>query len=147
MALAASSTLVAQRAAGPVRTVNITVGDPVGERMEYSLKQIVAKPGERLRIQLISTGQLPKVAMAHNFVLLTLGSDAKAFAEAGAPFRETDYIPAALRRQVIAATTLVGPGERAQVVFTVPAKPGTYPYLCTFPGHYAAGMAGVLVVK
>jgi len=29
----------------------------------------------------------------------------------------------------------------------VPAAPGSYPYVCTFPGHFVAGMKGNLVVK
>jgi azurin len=137
-----------QRAAQPAaRTVVLTAGDPVGEKMEYSRKQILAKPGERLKVQLISTGQLPKVAMAHNFVLLKLGSDAKKFSEVAAGARATDFIPASLRTQIIANTDLVGPGERTEVTFTVPKVPGTYPYLCSFAGHFAAGMFGDLIVK
>ena len=33
------------------------------------------------------------------------------------------------------------------IEFTAPAKPGSYTFFCTFPGHFAAGMKGVLVVK
>ena len=134
-------------AAPPVRMISITVGDPVGEKMEYSRKQIVATPGERLRIRIFSQGQMPKTVMAHNWVLLTLGADAQKFADAAAPAVATDYMPPALKHQVLAATTLVGPGERAEVTFTVPKVRGTYPYLCTFAGHYAAGMRGDLLVK
>jgi uncharacterized cupredoxin-like copper-binding protein len=38
------------------------------------------------------------------------------------------------------------PGQTAtlKIAFT---KPGKYPYLCTLPGHAAAGMKGVFVVK
>jgi plastocyanin len=42
---------------------------------------------------------------------------------------------------------MAGPGETVQVTFTAPSKPGKYPYLCTFSGHYQAGMKGVLIVK
>ena len=143
----ATELVAQQRGAPPARVVAITVGDPIGEKMEYSRKQIVAKPGERLRVQIFSTGQLPKVAMAHNWVLLKLGSDPKKFSDAAANARDTDFIPPALKQQVIANTTLVGPGERAEVTFTVPKVAGTYPYLCTFAGHYAAGMFGDLIVK
>lgn len=137
-----------QRAAQPpARTVTVTVTDPTGEKMEFSRKTIAAKPGERIRLQLISLGQLPKAVMAHNWVLLKLGSDAKAFADAAVNARATDFIPPALKTQMIAATPLVGPGEKVEVTFTVPKVPGTYPYLCTFAGHYAAGMFGDLVVK
>jgi uncharacterized cupredoxin-like copper-binding protein len=48
---------------------------------------------------------------------------------------------------VIAKTPFAGPGETVQAVFTVPAKPGKYPFICTFAGHYQAGMKGTLVVK
>jgi quinohemoprotein ethanol dehydrogenase len=42
-------------------------------------------------------------------------------------------------------TPNIDPGESAtlKVTFT---KPGKYPYLCTLPGHAAAGMKGVLTV-
>ena len=36
-----------------------------------------------------------------------------------------------------------GQDDDAEVTFT---KPGMYPYLCTLPGHAAAGMKGVLKV-
>jgi uncharacterized cupredoxin-like copper-binding protein len=29
----------------------------------------------------------------------------------------------------------------------VPKAPGSYPYVCTFPGHFQAGMRGTLEVK
>ena len=34
-----------------------------------------------------------------------------------------------------------------QVTFIVPEVPGEYPFLCTFAGHYQAGMKGTLTVK
>jgi plastocyanin len=44
-------------------------------------------------------------------------------------------------------TPFAGPGETVEVVFTAPAKPGKYPYVCTFAGHCLAGMRGTLIVK
>lgn len=38
-------------------------------------------------------------------------------------------------------TKLIGPGQKATVVVNL-AKAGQYPYLCTVPGHAAAGMKG-----
>ena len=40
--------------------------------------------------------------------------------------------------------TLVQPGKSGALVVTL--KKGKYPYLCTVPGHAAAGMKGVLTV-
>jgi azurin len=137
----------AQGGAAPPRLVALTVGDPVGEKMSYSLSTITAKPGERLRIRVFSLGKLPSTVMTHNWVLLKLGSDPKKFSDAAAMAVATGYIPMALKSQILAQTAMVGPGEKAEVVFTAPAKPGSYPYLCTFAGHFAAGMAGTLIVK
>ena len=136
----------AKPAAAP-RLVVLTAGDPVGEKMTYSRNTITAAPGERLKLRLVSMGQLPRTVMTHNWVLLTLGSDAKKFSETAALTPATGYIPAALKSQIVAKTDMVGPGEQSEIIFTVPGKPGTYPFLCTFAGHYAAGMAGSLIVK
>jgi azurin len=129
------------------RLVALTVGDPVGEKMSYSLGTITAKPGERIKVRLFSLGKLPSTVMTHNFVLLKMGSDPKKFSEAAANAVSTGYIPAALKSQILAQTEMVGPGEKSEIVFTAPAKPGSYPFLCTFAGHFAAGMTGTLIVK
>jgi uncharacterized cupredoxin-like copper-binding protein len=42
-------------------------------------------------------------------------------------------------------TPLVSPGKRAKL--TVTLKAGKQTYLCTVPGHAAAGMKGTLVVR
>ena len=140
--------LTAQAAgAAPPRMVVLTVSDPVGEKMSYSLGTIAAKPGERLKVRIFSMGKLPPTVMTHNFVLLKLGSDPKKFSDAAANAAATGYIPAALKDQILANTGMVGPGEKSEVVFTAPMKPGSYPFLCTFAGHFAAGMAGTLIVK
>jgi azurin len=132
---------VATGAAG--RAIAITAGDD----MKYSVTSIAAKPGEALTVTLKATGNMPRVAMAHNFVLLKAGADPVAFTNAGATAQATDFIAPAQKTNVIAATKLVGNGETAEVSFTAPTKPGSYTFLCTFPGHFVSGMKGVLVVK
>lgn len=142
--LAGTPALEARQAA---RTVTLTVTDPVGEKMSYSLKQIVAKPGEKLKVRLVSIAQTPKIVMAHNFLLMKEGTDLKKFTDAAANARATDFIPPAMKASILAQTTMVGPGESAEVTFTAPTKPGTYTFLCSFAGHWAAGMTGDLIVK
>ena len=146
-ALVAAVTAHAQTPGAPARTINISVSDPVDGKMSYSLSRITAKPGERLRIVFFSLGTLPKLVMAHNWLLLRLGIDPKGFADDAAMARETDFIPPKRKAQVIASSILIGPGERDEVSFTVPKVAGKYNYICTFPGHFAAGMAGELLVK
>jgi azurin len=129
--------------AGSPRTVEIAGGDD----MKYSVTTIPAKPGETLRIRLTSKGTLPKIAMAHNVVVLKLGSKQIDFVNAAATARATDFIPPDMKDQVLAATTLAGPGETVELTLKVPAAAGSYPFVCTFPGHFAAGMRGNIVVK
>lgn len=139
---AAAQTKPKPAAASGVRTVEITGGDD----MKYNVTEIPAKPGETLRIRLTSKGTLPKVAMAHNVVVLKAGAKQLDFVNAAAMARATDFIPPDMKDQVIGATGLAGPGETVEVTVKIPAA-GSYPYVCTFPGHFAAGMRGTIVAK
>jgi azurin len=125
------------------RTVELTAGDT----MKYDKAEIPARPGETLHVVLKNTGAMPKIAAAHNFVVLKLGTDQAAFNTAAFNARETDFIPPDMKSAVIANTPLAGPGETVETTFKVPAKAGQYPYLCSFPGHFALGMRGTLIVK
>jgi len=124
------------------RVITITGTDD----MRYAPSTIQAKPGERLRIVLKTVSKLPTVAMAHNFVMLKPGFDYAAFANASAMARPT-FISPKLKGQVLVASGLAGGGETVTVEFTAPAKAGKYMFMCTFPGHFASGMTGTLVVK
>jgi azurin len=125
------------------RLIELTGND----QMKYNLATIAAKPGEALHVRIKSIGTIPKAAMGHNFVLLAKGTDPKAFTNAAANAYATGYIPPEFKAKVLASTTLVGPGESADVTFKAPTAPGTYTFLCSFPGHFLAGMKGTLVVK
>ena len=127
---------------GAGRLVEIGAGDD----MKYSVTEIAAKAGETLRIKLVSKGTLPKVAMAHNVVVLKAGAKQADFANAAATARATDFIPPDMKDQVLAASGLAGPGETVEVTVKIPAA-GSYPFICTFPGHFAAGMRGTITAK
>jgi azurin len=115
--------------------------------MKYNTTAIAAKPGEQITVRLTAKGTMPKVAMSHNFVLLALKTDPAAFTTAGMTARATDYIAPAEKAKVLASTKLAANGETVEVTFKAPAAPGVYTYVCTFPGHFAAGMKGTLTVK
>ena len=132
----------AAAAKGGARTVELTGGDD----MKYNTTTITAKPGETLHIVLKSTGTIPKMAMAHNFVLLKAGVDAASVATAGSAARDTNFVSPKSKAQIIAASTLVGGGESVTVEFTAPAA-GKYQFICTFPAHFQAGMVGQLIVE
>jgi len=46
---------------------------------------------------------------------------------------------------VLAHTTLLRPGSSNEIYFQVPAEPGDYEFVCTFPAH-AVTMRGILKV-
>jgi azurin len=77
------------RSAGIARTVQLTGGDS----MKYDVTSIHARPGERLHVVLKSVGTMPKVVMAHNFVLLKAGANPAEFASAAMNARATDFMP------------------------------------------------------
>ena len=130
-------------AAGKARTIELT-GD---DKMKFDKEEITAKPGETIRVVLKAVGQMPKTIMAHNFVLLKPGVDAVEFNKAAFNARETGFIPPDKKDDIIAATALAGAGETVEITFKAPAKPGSYNFICSFPGHFAMGMRGKLVVK
>ena len=139
------STVAAQTPAKPkvaARTITLTGND----QMKFDKTTIAAKPGETIRIVMKSAGTMPKTVMGHNFVLLKLGTDVAAFSTAAFNARATDFIPPD-KSAIIANTKLAGPGESVEVTFKVPAKAGSYDYLCSFPGHAAVGMRGKLIVR
>ncbi|HEY1016555.1 MAG TPA: plastocyanin/azurin family copper-binding protein [Herpetosiphonaceae bacterium] len=80
-----------------------------------------------------------KGALPHNWALVKQGDEQK---EADAAIANApDYKAAG----AIAQTKTINGGTADTVSFTVEA--GTYSFICTFPGHYAAGMKGTLTVE
>jgi azurin len=128
--------------AGAPRVIEITAND----QMKFSVTTIEAKAGEQIKVVLTNAGTLPKEAMGHNWVLLKAGTDAAAFSAAAITAKDKDYIPDSMKDQVIAHTALLGPRKSDEVTFTVPPA-GEYPFLCSFPAHFAVGMKGTLVSK
>ena len=141
MAAAVPAPQAAKKAAAG-RVIEMT-GD---DTMKFNVIAITAKPGEQITVRFKNVGTMPKMAAAHNFVLLAKGVDMTAFTTAAVMAGQTEYIPAKFKAQIIAFTKLTGPGETAEVTFKVPTAPGVYDYICSFPGHFAT-MKGKLTVK
>lgn len=123
--------------------VEITAND----QMQFNIKAFEVTAGEKVTLSLKHIGQLPAVAMGHNVVILTAGTAVPAFATKCAPAKDTGYIPQdeESKKEMVAHTKLLGGGESDEITFTAPAA-GDYPFICTFPGHFAI-MQGVMTVK
>ncbi len=113
------------------------------DEMQFDKKELRAKTGEKIALTLKHTGKLPAQSMGHNLVILKPGTDVSSFAKKAINAVGNDYIPEG--DEMIAYTRLIGGGESVTISFTAPA-PGSYDFICTFPGHYAL-MNGKLIVK
>jgi azurin len=51
-----------------------------------------------------------------------------------------------VKKDVIAHTHLVKPGQSETIHFTAPSTPGDYPFICTYPSHFPS-MQGTLKVE
>ena len=126
----------------------ITVGGQAGSQQDLLLLETIeVQPGEQIRIRLTTRSQLPASAMAHNWILMATEADVTAYVNKAVQAKDQDYMPPELSDQVLFHTELVAGGETTELTFTAPSEPGDYEYICSFPGHYAAGMKGVLTVK
>lgn len=127
----------------PLKEIKITGND----QMKFNQDKLEALPGQPLKVTFENVGSMPKASMGHNWALLKKGVDVMAFTEAGFASAGNDYINPDNEKDVIVRTAILGPGESETVTFNAPSEPGEYSYVCTFPGHTAAGMKGVLTVK
>ncbi len=116
----------------------------VSQKMAYDKKILYATTGQTVEIVLTNKDQMP-----HNLVVIQAGS-LETFGKMVDSFLQTPdaaksgYVPDS--RYVLGTTKMLDPGEVGSVVFEVPEKPGRYPFLCTFPGHWRM-MQGVIIVN
>ena len=113
-----------------------------GEALQYAPAALNATAGQPVQV----TFKNGSAAQKHNWVLVK-GSDAEAqkVDDAGAAAGEAaGYIPT--DPNIVASVKLLNGGETGTASFAAPPA-GTYTFLCTFPGHYVAGMKGTLTVK
>lgn len=115
------------------------------DQMQFNTNELKAVAGKPIKLTLKHVGKIPKEAMGHNLVILQEGTDQAAFALKANDAKATDYIPESEKASIIAHTKLIGGGEEDTIEFTIDKK-GSYPFICSFPGHVAM-MKGVLIVE
>ena len=127
-------------ASGAVTELTI---QPVGNQMKYEQTEFTVPAGEEITVTFENTATSP--AMEHNVVVLTSNEDAVVdrVGQAAMGAGDSEYVPD--DEAVLAATDMAAPGETVSVTFTAPSEPGTYRYICTFPGHYTV-MQGTMTV-
>jgi azurin len=133
-----SSTL--DRAA--VRTIRI---EAVRAEMRFNLGQFTVQAGEEVEIEFVNPDDMP-----HNLLITVPGALETVGLKAEEMIKEPDafaksFIPQAT--EVLFSTKLIATGETARLRFTAPSKPDSYPYVCTFPGHWRTMNGTMSVVR
>ena len=115
------------------------------ERMLFDVEKISAKPNQPIRIEFYNPDATP-----HNFVLVKpgsleeIGNAANMMAADPVAAKTGEFIPKS--NKIIVHTKMLKQEEKEFLRFKAPNKPGEYPYMCTFPGHWTI-MKGTLIVK
>ena len=114
------------------------------DNLQFSERRLEAKPGERIALVFKNPDVVP-----HNWALIQPGTLESVGDMANKLIGNPDaylqqYVPQS--DSVICYTDIVEPGAEFTIHFVAPATPGTYPYLCTFPGHWMV-MNGELIVR
>jgi azurin len=112
--------------------------------LQFAQKELRAKAGERISLTLENPDNMP-----HNWVLLKPGSVERVGALANILIAEANalsshYVPTS--DDVLCHTRVLDPLKSTTIHFTAPTVAGQYPYVCTFPGHWAV-MRGALIVE
>jgi azurin len=110
-----------------------------GIELSYDVTEIRAKAGDTLTIQYDNS----ESDMAHNIVLVRTEEDIMPVGIAAMQAYRNDYIPEDEMDRIIAYSKLAHPGDIIEFSFVVPS-PGTYPYICTYSGHFTM-MQGRLI--
>lgn len=123
---------------GGDKGVTITI-EPDGNNMSYATTSFTVKANQEVTLVMNNTATMEM--MKHNIVIL---DDESKINEIGMQaVTAPGYLPE--HSAIIAATPMANAGETTQVVFVAPEK-GSYPFICTFPGHYGM-MRGTMIVK
>jgi azurin len=123
----------------PVVHVELQIAS-VANSMMFDKTALTVPTGAEVHLVLKNNATVS--TMPHNWVLVKPGTEASV-ALAGVKFDQAGYIDVR-DHDMLAHTVQAKPGESIEVTFTAP-EPGTYPYICTTPGHYLS-MKGVLTV-
>jgi plastocyanin len=124
-------------------SVTIKMG-VIANELKYDKASFTVKAGQQVTIDFVNND-----FMQHNLLigksgsLETIGKAADQLARDpnGVTMNFIPKIP-----EVLFAMPLVNPEGAESLVFTAPATPGEYPYLCTVPGHWRI-MNGIMIVE
>ena len=135
-------TLAPAGPAAPRADVVIRLG-VLKDQLKFDQPRLTVAAGQLVELVFANTDVMP-----HNFVLGAPGSldaigaaaDALLTTPSGQVQHWVPDVP-----EILTSTRLIEPGQTVTIQFRAPSRPGDYPYVCTFPGHWRL-MNGILAV-
>ena len=116
----------------------------IPERLLYDVREFRVKGGQPVKLVFENPDVTP-----HNLLIVQPG----AADEVGLAGNEMAKLADGMARhfipdspKILHKTQLLNQGESETLRFHAPSKPGSYPYLCTFPGHWLV-MKGEMIVE
>ena len=113
------------------RTIEVVMREGTGS-MTFAPDRLEVKRGEQVRFVLKNEGSLP-----HEFMLATVRENAE-HGKVMEKFPDMEHDDPNGKR--------LEPGKTAEIVWKF-TKKGTFEFACLIPGHHAAGMHGLVIVK
>ena len=115
------------------------------ERMTYDKEVLVIEAGKPVEFIFENHDFMP-----HNLVIVQPGSLEKVGMTAEATAQDPSassrhYVP--LLPEILLSSKLLQSGEKEKLPFVAPSKPGVYPYVCTYPGHWRRMFGALYVVQ
>lgn len=123
----------------PTLAMDITV-KVKGEQLAFEPAEFTVKSGEKVNLTFVNVSK----NMAHNWVLGKPGTTSKIGTDSQNVGEQGGWVSSG--PEVLAKTKMVQPTKSEKISFTAPTEKGSYPYLCTFPGHWVI-MKGSMIVK
>lgn len=113
-------------------------------KMVFNVNSLTVPAGRKIKFTFENSDEI-----VHNFVLVKPGAGEQVGALADQMAVSPDglskqYVPESAK--VLFSTPLVEADSSVTLSFKTPSEPGTYPYLCTFPGHWRI-MRGEMIVE
>ncbi len=120
----------------------LTIGTQ-GNQLLFDTASLRAQSGNQIKLTLKNNS----TNFEHNWVLVDGGTNVaeQVYKRALATGEQAGFLPDDMDA-VVTYTEMVAAGQQETILFTAPTIPGSYTFLCTFPGHYLAGMTGTLLI-
>lgn len=114
----------------------------------FDIKEFTVKPGQKVKVTLVNPED-SVTRQPHNVLFVKPGKKDVVGMAANTAMTDPEFLTTKQAvpesDDILHYSKLVQPGEEDVLEFTAPSEPGEYPYLCTYPGHWAI-MNGVMTV-